>query len=394
MRWTWRVASTRTRTRHRPVSAVHARRRAGLSGALRRRVPGAALRGLVLVKWWLLAIPHYIVVGIFLGGGATRVQRGCDGRWGVGSSRPASSASSSSSRRRARLHRHLPRAGSSTSCSGSTAGSPVRRLRAPHARRVSAVPPRPGGAIPVDRSAKAQVASGDRRGARGARWSLEPDGTAGKIVSDRRLDVIAWLFAFAFLASDVRPSWSIRRTRRRVYLVSPMPRAPRRQTYAIVSESADLDTEAPEWAPGHVPRHRAHRSESERPVFLRHRAGGRSDRYLAGVEHDEIDDLDNSGDPRYTSRPGGAPNPPGQLRFWTASVTGSASRRSTGIRRTGTGVWSHERGRFSRRVVRHEHRRRARLGALDRNRPARTRRALRRGAALAITPRYARGRSG
>ena len=25
-------------------------------------------RGLVLVKWWLLAIPHYIVVGVFIGG--------------------------------------------------------------------------------------------------------------------------------------------------------------------------------------------------------------------------------------------------------------------------------------------------------------------------------------
>jgi hypothetical protein len=27
-------------------------------------------RGLVLVKWWLLAIPHYLVVGVFVGGGS------------------------------------------------------------------------------------------------------------------------------------------------------------------------------------------------------------------------------------------------------------------------------------------------------------------------------------
>src|SRR3954465_15086340 len=31
--------------------------------------PERLSRGLVLVKWWLLAIPHYIVVSVFIGGG-------------------------------------------------------------------------------------------------------------------------------------------------------------------------------------------------------------------------------------------------------------------------------------------------------------------------------------
>ena len=31
--------------------------------------PATLSRGLVLVKWWLLAIPHYVIVGIFQGGG-------------------------------------------------------------------------------------------------------------------------------------------------------------------------------------------------------------------------------------------------------------------------------------------------------------------------------------
>ena len=32
--------------------------------------PDRLSRGLVLVKWWLLAIPHYLVVGVFVGGGS------------------------------------------------------------------------------------------------------------------------------------------------------------------------------------------------------------------------------------------------------------------------------------------------------------------------------------
>jgi hypothetical protein len=44
-------------------------------------------RGLVLVKWWLLAIPHYIVVGLFLGGAGYVVTGGADDEsaaWGTG----------------------------------------------------------------------------------------------------------------------------------------------------------------------------------------------------------------------------------------------------------------------------------------------------------------------
>lgn len=31
--------------------------------------PARLSRGLVLVKWWLLALPHYIILSVFVGGG-------------------------------------------------------------------------------------------------------------------------------------------------------------------------------------------------------------------------------------------------------------------------------------------------------------------------------------
>jgi hypothetical protein len=47
-------------------------------------------RGLVLVKWWLLAIPHYLVLSVLLGGGGWYAQRRWDhgDEWNWGGGRP------------------------------------------------------------------------------------------------------------------------------------------------------------------------------------------------------------------------------------------------------------------------------------------------------------------
>lgn len=69
MRWTWRVGFY-------SYSALGTDRYPRFSLAddpeyparLDVAYPASLSRGLVLVKWWLLAIPHYVVVGIFAGG--------------------------------------------------------------------------------------------------------------------------------------------------------------------------------------------------------------------------------------------------------------------------------------------------------------------------------------
>ncbi len=68
MRWTWRVAFycyQALGTDQYPPFTLQA---GGYPADLDVAYPETLSRGLVLVKWWLLAIPHYIVVGILQGG--------------------------------------------------------------------------------------------------------------------------------------------------------------------------------------------------------------------------------------------------------------------------------------------------------------------------------------
>ncbi|WP_329331802.1 hypothetical protein [Streptomyces sp. NBC_00663] len=50
--------------------------------------PEQLSRGLVLVKWWLLAVPQYLVLGIIMGGGGS-----CGRRAGSWDSSPSPRAS-------------------------------------------------------------------------------------------------------------------------------------------------------------------------------------------------------------------------------------------------------------------------------------------------------------
>jgi hypothetical protein len=112
----------------------------------------------------------------------------------------------------------------------------------------------------------------------------------------------------------------------------------RSASYAITTQDIDLGVDEVGWAPDAVLGNVRIQVEGDRPVFVGIGPDGDVDRYLAGVAHAELIDVDGD-DPELAPRRGGAPRrPPAGQDFWVAEAEGAGTRALT---------WDAEFGRWT-----------------------------------------------
>jgi hypothetical protein len=320
LRWTWRVAfysyGALGTDRYPPFTLDEA---ADYPATLDVEYPGQLSRGLVLVKWWLLAIPQYLLVGIMVGGGSFAASRSDDWQWGGVAG--------------GLVGLLVLFAGVALLFTGRYPGG-IFDVVLGLDRWVARVAAYAG--LMTDRYPPFRLDQGgtEPAGAAEAAPEVEPihvatapaagGGRGGRVVL-LVLGSIAALFAFATLAGGCALV-AVDQTQRDDdgFLMSPSEDLST-QAYAIVSESAELDTSGAEWALDTFLGNVRIRSESERPVFVGIARRIDVERYLGNVERDAVSDFD--GDPRYEREPGAAPEgPPGDQTFWVASASGTGEQ--------------------------------------------------------------------
>jgi Domain of unknown function (DUF4389) len=328
LRWTWRVAfysyAALGTDRYPPFTLDDV---PDYPARLDVAYPERLSRGLVLVKWWLLAIPHYIVVGILLGGGTYAAARigDYDRVWGVGYHTGLIGVLVFFVGVALLFTTRYPR-GLFEFVLGLDRW--VARVAAYVLLMRDEYPPfrldqggrDPGAsreATPTEPAVAEEPAAPASEGRGGS--------TAGKVALIV-VGVIAGLFAFAFLVGGCALV-AVDQTQRDDdgYLMSPSVEF-QTATYAIVSESAELDTDGAEWALDTFLGTVRIRSESVRPVFVGIGPAPEVNGYLASIEHDEVTDFGDR-HPNYVQHPGRAPSaPPAAQPFWVASASGAGEQ--------------------------------------------------------------------
>ena len=327
LRWTWRVAfysyGALGTDRYPPFTLDDV---PDYPARLEVAYPESLSRGLVLVKWWLLAIPHYLIVGIFLGEGGYVASRTDTWVWGVQGGLVGllvlfAGIALLFTNRYPRgifdfvlgLDRWVLRVAAYVLLMRDE----YPPFRFDQGGADVAREPEPPGVEPEALSSAAAEAHAEP-----APHARSTGGRVALIV----VGVIAGIVAFGLLAGGCALV-AVDRTQRDDdgFLMSPSEEFDS-PTYAIVSESVDIETGGERALDSFLGTVRV-RSESDRPVFVGIAGAADVDRYLEGVEHDVVTDLDSSGDPEYSRRGSGAPaTPPGEQTFWVESVAGAGEQ--------------------------------------------------------------------
>ena len=321
LRWTWRVAfysyGALGTDRYPPFTLGAA---PDYPATLDVVYPGELSRGLVLVKWWLLAIPHYLVLGVLLGGGYA-AWGAEDWRWGGG---PGLIALLVLFAGVALLFMARYPRGLFDFVLGLDRW--VARVVAYAGLMTDVYPP-----FRLDQGAEESEARGADEpplltpAAEEAAEPAPPSGRGAGGVALLVVGSIAALLAFALLAGGCA-AVVVDRTQRDDdgFVMSPTEDFST-ASYAIASESADVDISGPDWAAKDLLGTVRIRSESDRPVFVGIAREADVARYLDGVEHAVVTEIGE--EPRYAERRGGAPEgPPADQPFWAASATGAGER--------------------------------------------------------------------
>jgi Domain of unknown function (DUF4389) len=340
LRWTWRVSyysyGALGTDRYPPFTLEEA---SDYPATLHVAYPERLSRGLVLVKWWLLAIPHYILIGIFLGGAGAAAGRAQNwGGWHFWYGGGliwilvlfAGIALVFVDRYPRGLYdfvlgldrwvaRVVAYAGLMTDAyppfrldqgGDDPAGAAVVGTEAPTAPEAIAAPGKPP---PAAQPGAAQPAA-----------ALRPRGGAGRVVLIV-VGVITALLSLALLAGGTTLVVVDQTQRDEDGFLMSSSEDFSAATYAIVSESADVDFGGSESAARAILGDVRIRSESDRDVFVGIARDTDVDDYLNGVEHSVVTNIGEN--PEYSHRAGDAPtSPPGDQDFWVASTSGSGER--------------------------------------------------------------------
>jgi hypothetical protein len=334
LRWTWRVAyylyAALGTDRYPPFSLSPD---PSYPASLEIDYPERLSRGLVLVKWWLLAIPQYAIVGILIGSfGWASTHRG----WHFVGSGGLVGLLVFFAAVVLLFRGAYPRSifdfvlGLDRWVVRVVAYAALMTDRYPPFR-LDQGPDEPGGSatapsLLAPQEAPAPVAAPTQ----GSRW------TAGRVVLVV-LGSIAALIGAGMLAAGVA-AIVVDQTQRDSagFLVSPSETL-RSPGYAVVSQSARMSFGGNDWVARRVLGTVKIRSESVRPVFVGIGPEAQVDAYLGSVERSVVKGIDRK--PRYDQQAGGAPSgPPAKQTFWVASASGAGEQSLTWDPKSGNWV--------------------------------------------------------